>query len=198
MRMHADRRSGTLFGEREETPDLRKMCKGYGRQESKGGNVVSQRKWLCVMVVMAGVAAGSVLTTAQTSSVVYEARSAKLVADGKTDDSTALENAIANAIAGNYGTIQLPCGQIMVLKAINLTNRSNLTLQGCGSNLDYGGQYPKTATQILCNTGTVCLDTTGSSRVTLKDFAMRVSRKKSSPPTVALLLGRDNAGGGEK
>ena len=146
--------------------------------------------------MMAWLAPGSVLTTAQTSSVVYEARSAKLVADGKTDDSTALESAIANAIAGNYGTIQLPCGQIMVTKAINLTNRSNLTLQGCGSNQDYGNGYPKTNTQILCNTGTVCLDTTGSSRITLKAISLRAANSYSSPSTVGILMGRDNSGGG--
>jgi hypothetical protein len=126
----------------------------------------------------------------------YDALRDNLVADGKTDNSGALNNAIANAIAGGYGTVLLPCGQIMVAKAINLTNRSNLTLLGCGSNQEYGGAYSKTNTQIRCNTGAVCVDTTGSSRITLKDFSLRVENSFKSPSTVGVLLGRDNAGGG--
>lgn len=127
---------------------------------------------------------------------VYEARLAGVAADGRTDDSAAMERAITYAISAGYGTIQLPCGQIMVSRTIDLTNRSNLTVQGCGSNLDFGGKYSRISTQILCNTGGVCLDTTGSSRITLTNFALRSSNKYNTPSSVAILLGRDNAGGG--
>jgi hypothetical protein len=136
------------------------------------------------------------INIAQEPGTVYEARLAGVAADGRTDDSAAMEHAITYAVSGGYGTIQLPCGQIMVSRTIDLTNRSNLTVQGCGSNLDFGGKYPRIATQILCNTGGVCLDTTGSSRITLINFAMRSSNRYNTPSSVAILLGRDDAGGG--
>lgn len=133
---------------------------------------------------------------AQSSSVIYDARLASLVADGKTDDAAALNRAITSAATGQYGIVQLPCGQILVQKTINMTNHSNITLQGCGSNQDYGGSFPSNSTQILCDTGTVCLDTTGSSRVTIKDLSLRAANNYKSPSKIGILLGRDNSGGG--
>ena len=137
----------------------------------------------------------------QASSVSYDAKSAGLRADGKTDDSAALNKAIDSAIVGNLGIIQLPCGQIMVNKPINLTNRSNLTFRGCASNLAYGAGdtppavFPTNMTQLLCNTGDVCLDTTGSSDLVLEKFAIRVARGYSKPSTIGILFGRDVARG---
>jgi hypothetical protein len=137
----------------------------------------------------------------QSSSVVYDAKNAGLHADGKTDDSETINRAIDNAIAGNFGSIQLPCGQIMVNKPINLTNRSNLTFRGCAANLAYGAgdmppsTFPTNMTQLLCNTGTVCLDTTGSSDLILEKFAIRVAKTYSKPSTIGILFGRDIANG---
>jgi hypothetical protein len=135
-------------------------------------------------------------STPQASSVTYDAKSAGLRADGKTDDSGALNKAIESAIVGNLGTIQLPCGQIMLNKPINLTNRSNLTFRGCAANLDYGNLFPTNLTQVLCNTGTVCVDMTGSSSMKLENLALRISNKYPQPSTVGILMGRDNAAGG--
>jgi hypothetical protein len=135
----------------------------------------------------------------QTPDVSYSAKNAGLIADGKADDSAALNKAISDAIAGNFGTIQLPCGQIMVNKPVNLTNRSNLTLRGCASNLAYGTAdappsiFSSNMTQLLCNTGSVCIDTTGSSDLLLEKFAIRVAKSYSTPSNVAILLGRDIA-----
>jgi hypothetical protein len=50
-------------------------------------------------------------------------------------------------------------------------------------------------TQLLCNTGDVCLDTTGSSDLVLEKFAIRVARGYSKPSTIGILFGRDAAGG---
>ena len=92
------------------------------------------------------------------SNVSYDARSSGLHADGVTDDSTALNNAIAFAISNHYGAVQLPCGLIKINATVNLTNRSGLTLRGCGSTsaVDTGNTnlplVTATTTTIMCNT----------------------------------------------
>jgi hypothetical protein len=132
----------------------------------------------------------------QTPDVSYSAKNAGLLADGKTDDSAAINRAIDSAIAGNFGTVQLPCGQIMVNKAIDLTNRANLTVRGCAANLDFGSPYPQNDTQLLCNTGTVCIDMTGSSSMKLENLSLRIANKYPTPSTIGVLMGRDDAAGG--
>jgi len=141
------------------------------------------------------------------TNVSYDVRSSGVKADGVTDDSTNLNNAIAYAVNNKFGIVQLPCGQIVVGSAINLTNRSSLTFRGCGMHMGIteegsiehnppSGDTNTNITQILCNTGGVCIDTTGSSYLKLQDFDAGSLPSYTNPSTVILLQGRDNAAGG--
>src|SRR5579864_339207 len=139
------------------------------------------------------------------TNVSYDARSSGVVADGITDDSAHINSAIAFANANHYGIVQLPCGLIKVNQAINLTNFSGLTLRGCGStsavnvNAGTGTNLPwqtNDVTALMCNTGNVCIDRTGSSRVVLKDFNIATLASYTNPSVVGVLDGRDNSGGG--
>ena len=130
--------------------------------------------------------------------VFYDARNAGVVADGSTDDSQHLNTAISNAIAGKYGIVQLPCGQIKVNSPINLTNLASLTLQGCAANRSWGNDpaqgsspFATNNTQIMCNTGGICLDTTGSSILTIRYLSLRIASAYNNPSKVAVLMGRD-------
>lgn len=121
-----------------------------------------------------------------------------LKADGITDDSVALNRCLVAAVSNGQGVVQLPCGQIKVNSAINDTNKPSLTIQGCGANQDYGtntggNNYGTNQTQILCNTGTVCWDATGSGTTTLRNFSIRIKSTEPTPSTIGILFGRDNA-----
>ena len=123
-----------------------------------------------------------------------------LVADGVTNDRTALNNCIANAFT-NGQRVRLPSGQILVSGgAINDTNKPNMVIEGTGGNQDYstnttGQDYGVNVTQILCQTGTICWDATGSGGQHLKQFALRLVNS-GTPSTVGFLFGRDNATSG--
>jgi len=162
-------------------------------------------KYSCLTVLLlAGMAAAQTTFTGiiNDSNVTYDARSSGLHADGITDDSTAINNAIAFAISNHYGAVQLPCGLIKINSAINLTNRSGLTLRGCGSTsaVDTGNTnlplVTATTTTIMCNTGTVCIDRTGSSRIVLTNFNIATASNYTNPSVVGVLDSRDNGGSG--
>src|SRR5216684_3553618 len=124
-----------------------------------------------------------------------------LMADGVSDDAPRLNKCLANAVASKQGMVQLPCGKIMAGSPINDTNKPSLIISGCGANQDYGtdtpGQdYGVNVTEILCNTGAVCWDATGSGRTQLKNFLLRLDNSFSAPSTLGFLFGRDNAKSG--
>lgn len=131
-----------------------------------------------------------------------------LLADGATDDSTALNNCLVNAVANFQANIRLPCGQIVVNSPVNDTNKPSLTISGCQANQVYstsvsGNDYGKTQTQILCNTRAtgsgICWDATGSGSQHFKDFSLCNNTSCSNgfafsnSSNVAFMFGRDNA-----
>lgn len=139
----------------------------------------------------------STLSATSIVKVIRDCRQDGLVADGVTDDSTALNNCLANAYA-NGQAVQLPSGKIKVNTSINDTNKPGLNIMGVGQHQDYGTDvltqnYGTTQTEIMCNTGNICWDATGSGRQTMSNFHLRIVNSYSNPSTVGALFGRDNA-----
>lgn len=122
-----------------------------------------------------------------------------VVADDSTDNATTINNAITAAVAANSKVV-LPCGRLKVNSALNLTNiSSGITFEGCGANIGGFGENgisDTNITEIDCNTGTMCVDTTGSSHLTIKNIEFRGKSTASSPSTLGIGYGRDNAAGG--
>jgi hypothetical protein len=121
-----------------------------------------------------------------------------VVADGVTDDSGHINSCVASAIAGKYGAIKFPSGQIKVNTPLNFTNLASLKIMGASPGFGGFGDLisQATMTELLCNTGAVCWDNTGSSWLDIRDIELRTTNLFSNPSTVGMLFGRDNAAGG--
>lgn len=124
-----------------------------------------------------------------------------LVADSVTDNSAAINNAITKANTAGGGIVYIPCGNYAVTTAINLTNTGNVKLQGCGRGLfntdTTDAANSSNSTTIRCLVSTVCIDTTGSSYMTISD--MNIGSNPAYGPNVSpaiILQGRDNASPG--
>lgn len=113
-----------------------------------------------------------------------------------------INTCITNAISAGQNQIILPCGVIAINAAVNLTNISGVTFRGCGSTTrcDIGGTnlplITANVTTLKCNTGNVCIDRTGSSRVTIKDINLAAITSYTSPSVIGILDARDNGGAG--
>jgi hypothetical protein len=139
-------------------------------------------RWIVVVVLLAA----PLLSQPATVIVV------PVVADGTTDNSTIINHAIATAVQSNIGMVELPCGLIKIDHAIDLTNlRNGLIFRGCTANTS-PVTVSSPSTEILCNTGDVCVDTTGTSNLILRDFTLRALNSFSNPSTVMVMMGRDN------
>lgn len=117
-----------------------------------------------------------------------------LVADGTTDNLSAINAAISAAYTSGAGEVHIPCGQYFVSAAINFTNQSGLTLSGCGMGLWKSGTDSTSAnnTTVLLGGGTgAVLDTTGSQYITIKNLII-----SSTTATIGIIQARDNNGGG--
>lgn len=134
-----------------------------------------------------------------------------LKADGITDDSAALQLCFNNAVASGQGTMILPGGVVELLTGQNFTNKPAMTIKGNGSQRcrftgSCGTNYVTLAntTVVDCRTGSVaCLDFVGSGSTTLENLTLNTCNGgttcSSGFPTgssIALLFGRDIAGGG--
>lgn len=119
---------------------------------------------------------------------------------GATDSSATINTCIANAVTNQQSNISLPCGRLLLNNALNLTNRPGLRLKGCSNQLQISSQTPIASvgvTILLCNSGTVCIDTTGSGDLQVKDLELYLAGTGISTPTpIGVLQGRDNNGGG--
>jgi hypothetical protein len=139
-------------------------------------------KWIAVVIVLVA----PLLSQPSTVIVV------PVVPDGTTDNSNIINHAIAGAVQSNIGVVELPCGLIKVDHAINLTNlRNGIIFRGCTANTS-PVTVSSPSTEILCNTGDVCVDTTGTSNLILRDFTLRAMNSFSNPSTVMVMMGRDN------
>jgi len=74
-----------------------------------------------------------------------------------------------------------------------------ITLRGCGMNNTVNGisDANTNVTTLLCNTGTVCIDTTGSSYIRIQDMNLETRNSFSTPSTVGIMMGRDAASGAQ-
>jgi hypothetical protein len=130
-----------------------------------------------------------------------------LVGDGNTDDTTALNNCLANAFTNGQNPVILPCGLIRVNSPINDTNKPSLTINGCQGNQGFstsitGNDYGPSQTMIVCNTRAtgsgVCWDATGSSsqhitNVGLCNNTACSGKTFTNSSNIGFLFGRDNA-----
>jgi hypothetical protein len=132
-------------------------------------------------------------------------------ADGVSDDSATFQICWNNAVAAGQGTLIIPCGTVEILTSQNFTNKPGMTINGCGSQRcrftgSCGTNYitlPNT-TVIDLRTGTIPgLDFTGSGSTTLSNLTLNTcaagttcSAPLANASTIAMLFGRDLAGGG--
>jgi hypothetical protein len=107
------------------------------------------------------------------------------------DQSAAINKAIAHALANGYSRILLPSGQFLLKRPINLTNFNSAQLIGVGSALGYGEMWGKSQTRLICDTGTVCIDTNGSSNQLLENFTLVLG--STNPSTIGILQGRNSS-----
>lgn len=125
---------------------------------------------------------------------IRDARQDGVVCDGTSEDGVNLNTAITNAVANGQSIIQLPSGMCKVSTVPNVTNRPAMTFQGVGS---YGTNVvPGSYTVIMCNTGAACLELVGSGRSTVRKLTLWMANSFSTPSTIGILEGRDNALGG--
>ncbi len=119
-----------------------------------------------------------------------DARQFGVVPSTTVDQSAAINKAIAYAVANGYSRILLPSGQFLLNRAINLTNFNNAQLIGAGSALGYDDTWGTSQTRLICNTGTVCIDTNGSSNQLLENFTL--GQASTNPSTIGILQGRNS------
>ncbi|HLJ25327.1 MAG TPA: hypothetical protein VKY85_01305 [Candidatus Angelobacter sp.] len=127
-----------------------------------------------------------------------------VVAGTNSDNGPAISLCLTNAFNLGQGAIQLPPGVILVSTSVNDTNKPALNIYGVGSQRcrfagSCGANYallPNT-TVLKCNTGsTPCWDATGSGSQMFRNLTFDTFfSAPSSPSTVAIMFGRDNAGG---
>jgi|SRR6195256_3952111 len=153
-------------------------------------------------------------TTATSFSITKGPRDCRvsdgLVADGNTDDATALNNCLANAVTNGQSPVILPCGLIRVNSPINDTNKPSVTINGCQGNQGFstnigGNDYGTSQTMIVCNTRAtgsgVCWDGTGSGsqHITNLSLCNNIScsgKTFTNSSNIGFLFGRDNATSG--
>lgn len=131
--------------------------------------------------------------------------------DGTTDAAPLINSTITQSIAATppVNHFYLPCGVIRVRSAINMTlEQAGITLEGCGRPLNFAtlnigatsepGPPPfANETDILCDTGNVCIDTAGSQTYQIKNLKLVMNTANfPTPSTVGILTGRVNYGGG--
>lgn len=142
----------------------------------------------------------SLATGGLSSTKAYrDARQDGVVCDGVTEDGAHINTAIANAITNQQSIVILPAtasgSGCKVSTSLNMTNRSAIKLRGGG--MGNHVEPHNNRTTILCNTGTSpCIDRTGSSEQSVEEITLSIQNAFSTPSTVAMLLGRDNALGG--
>jgi hypothetical protein len=104
--------------------------------------------------------------------------------DGVCDDSLAFDRAVKSGA----GRIRIPVGSYRLTKPLDLTNiqAGPLILFGDGWSSAGAGS------SLVCDTGTVCIDVSGSAYATIEDLAIDPGRSK--PSTVGLLFARSAVG----
>lgn len=107
--------------------------------------------------------------------------------DGETNDAPALQRAVASGAS----VIYLPPGAYRLDEPLDLTERGQrpLTLLGAGQSQN---ATPQTAT-LIGNTGSVVIDTVGSSYLSLSGFRIHVPGDARRPAAVGILMGRSRA-----
>jgi hypothetical protein len=100
--------------------------------------------------------------------------------DGTTDDSPAFQAAIDSSVP----RITLLAKKYRLASPINLTRKpaGPLVVEGVGWGISGAGSI------LICDTGSVCLDTSGSQFVTFRDFSLDAGR--NTPSTVGILYAR--------
>ena len=107
------------------------------------------------------------------------------------DQSAAINKAIAYAVANGYSRILLPSGQFLLQSPINLTNFNGAQLIGAGTAFGFGDEWGTSHTRLICDTGTVCIDTNGSSNQVLEHFTLGPG--STNPSTIGILQGRNSS-----
>ncbi len=104
--------------------------------------------------------------------------------DSATDAGPAINSAIA--AAGASGSVFIPpcAGAYLITTPINLTMRNGFVLSGGFGAYNAGAR-------LLCNTGSTCLDTTGSNFLVVRDLVLDAkSDPGSTPSTIGILQAR--------
>src|SRR5579872_2401233 len=127
--------------------------------------------------------------------------------DGVTDAAPIINSTITQAIAATppVNHFILPCGFIRIRSAINMTlQQAGSILEGCGRPLDFqllnigatsesnGGPPFSNETAILCDTGNVCIDASGSQTIKIRTLKLVLNPAFPTPSTVGILTGRVN------
>lgn len=118
---------------------------------------------------------------------------------GANDSSAVINACIAKGLRNHQPNILLPCGKLLVNTAINMTNKPGMNLRGCSSQFQFSQLVIANVgiTVLLCNSGTVCIDTTGSGDQHISDLVLYLGGSGiSNPSPIGILQGRDNAGAG--
>lgn len=123
---------------------------------------------------------------------------------GVADSSATINTCIANAVTNSQTEVVLPCGKLRINTTINLTNRPGIIFHGCGvqanvTNPPVGGVG---ITNLWCNTGGTCIETTGSKSLEIDHMiitlccAADMGGSQPNASIIGILQGRDNTGGG--
>jgi hypothetical protein len=108
-----------------------------------------------------------------------------------TDQQKQVSSALYFLSSGNLSTIHFSCGTYTITSAINLTNMSGVTFEGCGSQQQVGGDYGTRLTSFVANTGDAGIEMDGSSYMTLRQFQIRSASTQSAPAVVGIIQGRN-------
>jgi hypothetical protein len=118
--------------------------------------------------------------------------------DGSTDDSAAINAAIAAAQqTGAVSRVYFPPGRYRLRSCVNVTDTEGIELYGDPVNttdaaeLDSASATSRMAV-LLGDTGNCVLDFLGSERVTLRNIGIRVRSDYATPAKVGLLFGRSS------
>jgi hypothetical protein len=118
---------------------------------------------------------------------------------GATDISAILQSCFNTAFT-NGETLSIGKGKFLNSTAQNWTNKPGFKVQGAGTQFLLSSQNPIAGaglTILLCNTGANCIETVGSADSEMSNFTMYLAGTGiTTPSTTAILMGRDNAGGG--
>lgn len=112
---------------------------------------------------------------------------------GAVDAAAIINTCIANAVTNSQPSVRLPAGSILIkASAINATNRGGLRIFGAsGAGNLSGAGNPAGQTTLFCQTGTVCIDTTGSPNIEIADLVLVIGNPAVTLTPIGILQGRD-------